>query len=76
MGHYKKVQKITLTATISPSISNLLNELCRDHFFKSRSQAIEYIIALYLYDYGYISQEELEDIEKAKTKYEEVEEEE
>ena len=73
MGHYKRIQRVNLTATVNPKVIRGLEELLKDSFYKSRSQAIEQILAEHLLENEYIDDSEFNDIINNRTKYQELE---
>jgi len=69
---FRKINKISLTITIHPKIVEYLREVQSDQWEDSRSRLVQSIIVDWLYDYGYISDSEMERLKRGEYDYEEV----
>lgn len=69
---FRKINKISLTITIHPKIVDYLREVQSDQWEDSRSRLVQSIIVDWLYDYGYISDSEMERLQRGEYDYEEV----
>lgn len=69
---FRKINKISLTITIHPKIVDYLREVQSDQWEDSRSRLVQSIIVDWLYDYGYISDSEMERLKRGEYDYEEV----